>query len=165
MVSHIYLSILHLTHDPTNQDGTNAQTLHSSLGLMAFSGAICSVAELLTGEYPWQALLGVSLIREYDYLADIEGKTPPQLKSTLYRNGPGLFERGGYRKQHILDDDGMIQAITLSDSKARYRNHFVQTPKYLHEKGSGRFLYPTWTTLAPGSGRTFPEPHHTLRQV
>ncbi|MFK0573238.1 carotenoid oxygenase family protein [Endozoicomonas sp.] len=108
-----------------------------------------SLAKQLPGEYPWQALLGVSLHGEYDYQAEVEGKIPATLEGTLYRNGPGLFERNGYRKQHILDGDGMIQAIDLMDGKARYRNHFVKTPKYLREQAAGRFLYPTWTTLAP----------------
>ena len=43
----------------------------------------------------------------------------------------------------------MIQAIDLMDGKTRYRNHFVRTPKYLREQAAGRFLFPTWTTLAP----------------
>ncbi len=71
--------------------------------------------------------------------------------------GPGLFERSGYRKQHILDGDGMIQAIDLMNGKDHYRNHFVRTPKYLREQAAGRFLYPTWTTQAPELRENFPD--------
>ncbi len=128
-----------------------------SLGLMALgSTSSLSLLARQTIEYPWQALLGVSLCGEYDYLAEVEGDIPDRLAGTLYRNGPGLFERGGYRKQHILDGDGMIQAIDLMDGKARYRNHFVRTPKYLREQAAGRFLFPTWTTLAPGLWENIP---------
>lgn len=121
-----------------------------SLAAMALSSATCrSLFAYQPLKYPWQALLGVSLTGEHDYLAEIEGDIPTSLAGTLYRNGPGLFERNGYRKQHILDGDGMIQAIDLINGKARYRNHFVRTPKYLREQAAGRFLFPTWTTLAP----------------
>ena len=33
----------------------------------------------------------------------IEGKIPKELRGVFYRNGPGLFERGGQRYQHWFD--------------------------------------------------------------
>jgi all-trans-8'-apo-beta-carotenal 15,15'-oxygenase len=38
------------------------------------------------------------------------------LQGTLYRNGPGLFDRGGGRKRMLLDGDGMIQAYQFRNS-------------------------------------------------
>ncbi len=57
-----------------------------SLGLMALVSATspCLAAQLAI-EYPWQALLGVSLLGEHDYQAEIEGEIPTYLEGTLYR--------------------------------------------------------------------------------
>jgi len=94
-------------------------------------------------------LIAKCLKEEHSYVAEIEGELPQGLEGTLFRNGPGLFERNGYRKKHILDGDGMIQRLFLKDGQAHYQNHFVRTEKYLTEEKAGKFLYPTWSTLAP----------------
>jgi all-trans-8'-apo-beta-carotenal 15,15'-oxygenase len=101
---------------------------------------------------PDQPYLGLatSLPREHDYEATVEGVVPPLLRGSLYRNGPGLFDRGGLRKRSLLDGDGMIQRFLFHDRGVRYRNRFVRTPKFRAEEAAGRFLYPTWSTLAPG---------------
>lgn len=94
--------------------------------------------------------LATGLREEHDYEPRLEGKLPAGLRGTLYRNGPGLFERDGYRKRSILDGDGMIQAFDFLDGRVRYRNRFVRTEKFEEEERAGRFLYETWTTRAPG---------------
>ena len=108
------------------------------------------------GEPAWQALLGANLAEEHDYIPAVEGTLPAGLRGTLYRNGPGLFERDGYRKKMLLDGDGMIQALDFSGDAVRYRNRFVRTPKFIEEEASGRFLQPTRTTLAPGFWNNIP---------
>lgn len=60
--------------------------------------------------------LATSLPTEYDYVPRVEGRLPPALQGTLYRNGPGLFDRGGGRKRMLLDGDGMIQAYQFRNS-------------------------------------------------
>jgi len=101
---------------------------------------------------PDQPYLGLatSLSEEYDYAAEVEGTIPAGLRGTLYRNGPGLFDRGGLRKRSLLDGDGLIQRFHFHDHGVRFRCRFVQTPKFREEAAAGRFLYPTWSTLAPG---------------
>ena len=94
--------------------------------------------------------LATSLPQEHAYDAPIEGTLPADLQGTLYRNGPGLFDRGAYRKRMLLDGDGMIQAFQFRDGRVRYQNRFVRTEKYLKEEEAGEFLYPTWATQAPG---------------
>jgi len=94
--------------------------------------------------------LATSLRDEYSYLADVDGTIPAGLRGTLFRNGPGLFDRGGLRKRCLLDGDGMVQAFRIGDGKVRYRNRFVRTRKYNEETEAGKFLYPTWSTQAPG---------------
>ncbi|MDP3940584.1 MAG: carotenoid oxygenase family protein [Deltaproteobacteria bacterium] len=94
--------------------------------------------------------LATSLTKELDYPALVEGQISRDLQGTLYRNGPGLFDRNGLRKRCILDGDGMVQAIRISNGKARFQNRFVRTEKFLKEEASGRFQYETWTTQRPG---------------
>ena len=102
------------------------------------------------GDDGWLAILGRSLRTEHDYHPRIEGRLPKDLRGTLYRNGPGLFERAGYRKRHLLDGDGMIQAFDFTDAGVRFRNRFVRTRKFVEEERAGGYLYPTWSTRAPG---------------
>lgn len=94
--------------------------------------------------------LATSLPEEHDYMPRVEGRLPEDLEGSLYRNGPGLFDRGGKRKRMLLDGDGMIQAFDFSQGRVRFRNRFVATPKYLDEKAADAFLYGTWSTMAPG---------------
>jgi len=81
---------------------------------------------------------------------NITGRLPQGLSGVLYRNGPGKFRRGGRTKRSVLDGDGVIQRLELADGRARYARRFVRTPKLAAETAANRFLYPTWTTTAPG---------------
>ena len=94
--------------------------------------------------------LATTLATEYDYMPHIEGQLPAALQGTLYRNGPGRFDRGGLRKRMLLDGDGMLQAYQFRHGRVRFRSRFVRTAKYVAEEAAGRFLYRTWSTLAPG---------------
>ncbi len=95
--------------------------------------------------------LATSLTDEHDYAPELEGKIPEGLRGSLYRNGPGLYDRGPHRKRMLLDGDGMVQAFHFTADGARYVNRFVRTPKLVREEAAGRFLDATWSTLAPGA--------------
>ncbi|MGI9598275.1 MAG: carotenoid oxygenase family protein, partial [Acidimicrobiales bacterium] len=97
---------------------------------------------------PWWPLATSMLVERNDE-ARLEGTLPAGLAGTLYRNGPGRFDRGGLRKNHLLDGDGMIQALTVANGTVRYRNRFVRTRKYLEESAANRYLYDTWASLRP----------------
>ena len=58
------------------------------------------------------APLGQSINEEFHYAPRITGNLPKALNGTLLRNGPGLFERAGRRKRHLLDGDGLIQGVS-----------------------------------------------------
>lgn len=93
-----------------------------------------------------------SLTVEHDYRARITGKLPADLVGTLYRNGPGLFERDGVRKNTLVDGDGMVNAYTFAgDGSVRFKNRFVRTAKFVEEEAAQQFLYDTWTTKAPNT--------------
>ena len=94
--------------------------------------------------------LAQSLPEEQEYPAVVEGTIPTGLRGTFYRNGPGLFERGGVRKRTILDGDGLIQQFRFHGGGVQYRARFVRTERFVAESATGRFLYPSWSTQAPG---------------
>ncbi|MBV2181265.1 MAG: carotenoid oxygenase family protein [Castellaniella sp.] len=99
---------------------------------------------------PWLSGLAATLEIEHDYRPRVAGRLPAALRGTLYRNGPGRFDRSGMRKRHLLDGDGMIQAFDFDGDGVRYRNRYVRTVKFLEEQQVGRYTRPTWTTRAPG---------------
>ena len=60
-------------------------------------------------------------------LNTIRGGNIDELNGTLYRNGPGILERGGQWVHHPFDGDGMITAIKFENGKPYLTNKFVQT--------------------------------------
>jgi all-trans-8'-apo-beta-carotenal 15,15'-oxygenase len=55
----------------------------------------------------------VSCTEEHSYWPEVEGTIPPALVGTLFRNGPGRFERGGKRYAHMLDGDGLVTRFSF----------------------------------------------------
>jgi len=97
----------------------------------------------------WLTKLAEARREELEETPEIEGRLPARLSGTLYRNGPGLYERAGVTKRNLLDGDGMIRATSFAEGEVRFRTRFVRTAKFEAEDKAGRFLYPTWTTPAP----------------
>ena len=128
------------------------------VGSMGCSGASppAAATPALSPEHAFLAKLGQGLSEEFDYLAEVDGRLPGRLSGTLYRNGPGLFERGGTKKWNLLDGDGMLRVTSFADGQARFRTRFVRTAKYDAEQKAGAFLYPTWATPASGSFTNIP---------
>jgi all-trans-8'-apo-beta-carotenal 15,15'-oxygenase len=103
-----------------------------TLGLLGASAASLALGRTAFGEVPESSLLpndqrwlthltdGIAVDR-IDSIPTVEGRLPPELSGTLYRNGPGLFERDHYRKSTILDGDGMIRAFTFAEGRVRFR--------------------------------------------
>jgi all-trans-8'-apo-beta-carotenal 15,15'-oxygenase len=133
--------------------GAGAATL--SLGPFALGGSAESAP--LPEQQRWLSRLAEGIADGIDSTPTIEGTLPPEICGTLYRNGPGLFERDGFRKCTLLDGDGMIRAFTFANGKVRFRTRFVVTEKFAHEAGVNKFLYPTWTTPAPSFFQNVPE--------
>jgi len=44
----------------------------------------------------------------------------------------------------------MIQAFAFSNGNVRFQNRFVRTKKFVEESRAEHFIYPTWSTQAPG---------------
>lgn len=98
----------------------------------------------------WMTLLGTSEEGDRNYAPQIEGDLPTDLRGSLYRNGPGCFERSGHRVQHLLDGDGLVQRLSFTDAGVRYQNALIQTHKRQTEQAADKVLHANWTTRKPG---------------
>lgn len=76
----------------------------------------------------------------------IEGKLPSDLRGNFFRNGPGLFERGGQRYHHWFDGDGLVHAWRFTDQGVAHQARFVRTKKFVAEQQAGEFLVPAFGT-------------------
>ena len=74
-------------------------------------------------------------------LQPVVGDLPPDLCGTLYRNGPGRFDRNGHRVHHPFDGDGMVTALRFETGSVRLTNRFVRTEGWLAEEKAGKVLY------------------------
>ncbi len=86
---------------------------------------------------------------EDDFELKVVGRIPDALAGAYYRNGPNpqFDPRGNYLS---IFGDGMIHAFFLEPNKdggrahggrARYRNRWVRTPRWLAENKAGRQLF------------------------
>ena len=73
--------------------------------------------------------------------ARIEGRLPPDLQGTFYRNGPAVHERFGLRYRHWFDGDGMVHAFRFDGAAVTHRGRVLETPKLAREGAAGRRVY------------------------
>ncbi|HTJ41571.1 MAG TPA: carotenoid oxygenase family protein, partial [Kofleriaceae bacterium] len=73
--------------------------------------------------------------------AIVEGTLPADLRGTLYRNGPGLFESFGKRYAHPFEADGAVTALRLGDDGARAASKIHRTAGLVEERARGKSLY------------------------
>lgn len=72
----------------------------------------------------------------------VEGRLPRDLVGTLYRAGPGLFERFGVQVAHPFETDGAISAVRFDGAGgAQGAARIVESAGYHEEGNAGRFLY------------------------
>jgi all-trans-8'-apo-beta-carotenal 15,15'-oxygenase len=80
----------------------------------------------------------------------LSGEIPPQLRGTLYRNGPARLERGGERVGHWFDGDGAVLAVNFGETGATATYRYVQTEGYQKEAEENQFLFPNYGMTAAG---------------
>ena len=80
----------------------------------------------------------------------LAGYIPPELRGSLYRNGPGRLERGNKRVGHWFDGDGAILAVHLVEEKATATYRYVQTEGYQAEAAAEKFIYSNYGRTASG---------------
>lgn len=81
----------------------------------------------------------------------VEGRLPPDLAGTLYRNGPAQHSVGGARYRHWFDGDGMVHGWTIADGSVGYRGRYVRTRKFQAEAAAGRMLVSAFGTRPKGA--------------
>ncbi|CAM3610086.1 carotenoid oxygenase family protein [Smaragdicoccus niigatensis] len=73
-----------------------------------------------------------------EIVLDVTGQIPAELRGTLYRNGPGRFEGGGFVAQHAFDGDGLISKFVIDGGAVRFQSRYVRTSKFRQEEaGNG----------------------------
>jgi len=77
---------------------------------------------------------------EADVELRVRGKIPDGLRGAFYRNGPNPQYIPG-ATYHPFLGDGMIHGFWLNGGRARYRNRYVRTPRWLAEHAAGRPLF------------------------
>jgi carotenoid cleavage dioxygenase-like enzyme len=77
-------------------------------------------------------------------LERLSGALPKGFEGVLYRNGPALFERAGYRYRHWFDGDGMVHRYHFANGTVSHRGRYVATKKLALEEAAGRFIVPTF---------------------
>ena len=82
--------------------------------------------------------------------ARVEGRLPPELVGTFYRNGPAVHERFGMRYRHWFDGDGMVHAFRFDGHGISHRARVLDTPKLMREREAQRRLYPGFATHVDG---------------
>lgn len=83
-------------------------------------------------------------------LSIISGSLPPQLRGTLYRNGPACLERGGQKVGHWFDGDGAVLAVHFTSEGAKAVYRYVQTEGYQAEVKANQYLFPNYGMTVPG---------------
>ncbi|BDA50633.1 Apocarotenoid-15,15'-oxygenase [Coccomyxa sp. Obi] len=80
---------------------------------------------------------------EFDYwIYNIDGNIPDFLKGSLFRNGPGNFERGGQQYHHMLDGDGYVSRFCFAgDNQVHFRSRYVRTREFVKEEEADKVLF------------------------
>lgn len=89
------------------------------------------------------AALRQNLRRSHDFEPlEVEGALPEDLRGTLFRVGPGLFERFGVSVAHPFEADGAITAVRFA-AKVEGATRAIESAGYHEEQAAGRRLYGT----------------------
>ena len=99
-------------------------------------------------QIPYDGLV-TSLRTENHYQCAVRGTLPADLTGSLFRAGPGLFDRGDQRRRMVIDADGMIRRFQIAGGKATFTNRHVRTQKFVDEEKAGRYIYPSFSMMIP----------------
>jgi all-trans-8'-apo-beta-carotenal 15,15'-oxygenase len=112
--------------------------------------AIASVplaSPIVPSPHPWRRNLR-DLAHEHGFVPlELRGRLPPELRGTLYRNGPGRFSSFGRRYQHWFDGDGVVSAVRIGDGRAEGAVKGIEGAGLAAERRAGRSLYGAYGTI------------------
>ena len=102
-------------------------------------------------EHPWRG--GLEPCGDYEDLCSevVSGTFPPQLRGTLYRNGPGRLRVGSSLYSHWFDGDGQVTSLSLDGAGCRISSKLLQTPRVVAQRGDtqGWRVRGAWTQASP----------------
>lgn len=101
-----------------------------------------------THRVPYEGIV-TSLKSEQNYVCQVRGQLPRDLSGSLFRAGPGLFDRAGMRRRMQIDADGMIRHFRIANGQAVFSNKHVRTQKFQDEEKAGRYIYPSFSQHVP----------------
>lgn len=73
---------------------------------------------------------------------ELEGRVPEQLRGTLFRVGPGVFERFGVEVAHPFEADGAVMAVRFGE-RVEGAARVIESAGFCEEQAAGRRLYGT----------------------
>lgn len=71
-----------------------------------------------------------------------QGSPPDWLQGTLFRNGPGRYNRGRVEVNHWFDGLALLHAFHLNGTKVRYHSRFVRSLDYRVSEDEGEIASP-----------------------
>lgn len=80
----------------------------------------------------------------------VEGRLPDGLRGTLYRNGPGVFQRFGERYRHWFDGEGLVSAVRFEGECVLGSARLLETAGLLEERRRGKAYFGAYGSPAPG---------------
>lgn len=90
----------------------------------------------------YRAMFRSNLPREHGFEPlRVEGTLPAELRGTLFRAGPGLFELFGKRYTHLFESDGAISAVKVDGGQAYGATRVIESAALARERRAGRMLY------------------------
>lgn len=102
-------------------------------------------------EHPWRG--GLEPCGDYAHLDAhvVAGSLPPDLRGTLYRNGPGRLRLGSTLYAHWFDGDGAVTSLRLDGSTCAVSSRLLQTPRVVAQRGETDAwrVRGAWTQASP----------------
>lgn len=98
----------------------------------------------------------------------IVGNIPKDLKGTLLRNGPGLFDIGGKKIPQPFDGDGKVAMFCFdgNGSNPFFSTRFVRTKAFVEEQRANKMLYRGAFSVGNPTGGFFYNPFDlSVKQV
>jgi beta,beta-carotene 9',10'-dioxygenase len=71
-----------------------------------------------------------------------EGRVPGWLQGSLFRNGPGRYDRGQVEVNHWFDGLALLHAFGLSSDKVLYHSRFVRSQDFRASEMDGQIASP-----------------------
>lgn len=85
---------------------------------------------------------------------NLSEKIPEWLNGKLIMNGPGIFNLGDHKLNHLFDGMALLQKFTvLSSGKITYQNKFVRSEAYSKGVENNRVIFGEFGT-APSADTT-----------